>query len=55
MSDHERMLRHFAELDEYMANAVRAVRTDGSTAADRLRADGYPRLADELEQAFTGR
>jgi hypothetical protein len=55
MSDYERMQRHFAEVDEYMANAVRAVRTGDSAAVDRLRQDGYPRLANELEQTFASR
>jgi hypothetical protein len=55
MSDYERMQRHFAEVDEYMANAVRAARTGDSATADRLREDGYPQMAAELERAFASR
>jgi hypothetical protein len=55
MSDYENMRRHFAEIDEYMANAVRATRAGDSSTPDRLRRDGYPQLADELEQTLAGR
>jgi hypothetical protein len=55
MSDYERMQRHFAEVDEYMANAVRAAAAGNSSTAARLRMDGYPQMAAELERAFASR